>query len=105
MRAACTTAGDPQPSTHSRAAASPGKGSTSSTASDRARKQPALTSRTQQALLRGRELGATATPVADEPEHASAALLVERDAPVAVVALVTDVARGQHADRPPDLLV
>src|SRR5262249_31204170 len=50
-------------------------------------------------------LRATAAPVADEPEHAPAALLLERDAPVAVVALVADVARAQHADGSPDLLV
>src|SRR5215467_789392 len=105
MRAACTTAGDPQPSTHSRAVASPGMGSTSSTASDRARKQPALPSRIQHALLRRGELCSTAATVGDQSQEATAVLLADRDPAVAVVSLVAHVAGAQHADRASDLLV
>src|SRR5262252_2943618 len=105
MRAACTTAGDPQPSTHSRAAASPGMGSASSTASDSARKQPALPSRIQQALLRRGELGATTATVGDQSQDAPAALLADRDSTVTAVAFVAHDPGAQHADRSPDLLV
>src|SRR5215468_824040 len=80
-------------------------GSASSTASDSARKQPALPSRIQQALLRRGELGATAATVGDQSQDAPAALLADRDSTVAAVAFVTHGPGAQHADRSSDLLV
>src|SRR5215510_16130695 len=80
-------------------------GSASSTASDSARKPPALPSRIQQALLRGGELCATAATVGDQSQDAPAALLADRDPTVAAVALVAHVVGTQHGDRSSDLLV
>src|SRR5215467_1284332 len=80
-------------------------GSASSTASDSARKHPALASRIQQALLRRGELCSTAATVGDQSQDAPAALLADRDPAVAGVALVAHDAGAQHADRSSDLLV
>src|SRR5262245_23906597 len=80
-------------------------GSASSTASESARKQPALPSRIQQALLRRAELCSTAATVGDQSQGAPAALLADRDPTVAAVALIADVAGTQHRDRSSDLLV
>src|SRR5947209_14658574 len=99
------TPGDPRPTRPVRAAASPGTGWKTITASASARKQAALTKRTPRALLRRRELGATTTTVANEAEHALTIFLAEGDPTVAVGAFVPHGARADHADRASDLLV
>src|SRR3989454_10817634 len=104
-RIAARTGGDASASSASRTAASPGTDARVVTASARARKPPAPASRTQRALLRRGELGATAPAVADESEDAPAAPLVERDPAVAVGAFVADSSRGDHADHTSNLSV
>src|SRR5438309_2048379 len=112
------TAGEARASNHSRAAASPGTLGRVITASAMTRNALAPTSVTRKgvraaarrgagapaceassyALLRRSELGATAAPVANEPQHTPAVSLVERDAPVAIGAFVAGLTRPDHAD-------
>src|SRR5882724_11065714 len=100
-----TTAGEARASSHSRAAASPGTEGRAITATARTRNAPAPASATPSRLFRRRELGATTAIIANEPQHARAASLIERHPTVAVGPFVAGLARADHADRASDLLV
>src|SRR6266850_188772 len=100
-----TTAGEARASSHSRAAASPGTEGRAITATARTRNAPAPASATPSRLFRRRELGATTAIIANEPQHARAATLIERHPTVAVGPFVAGLARADHADRASDLLV
>src|SRR5207245_8924770 len=97
--------GEARAATGSRAAVSPRRQDVTPTASASARKQPALAIRTPRRLRRGGKPGATAAAIADEPQHAPAAALVECHGAIALGAPVAGPPRTNHADHASDLPV
>src|SRR5437899_1245410 len=104
-RIAASTGGEATPRSASRTAVSPGREDMKPTASASARKQPALAIRTPRRLRRGGKPGATAAAIADEPQHAPAAALVECHGAIALGAPVAGPPRTNHADHASDLPV
>src|SRR5439155_17168357 len=104
-RIAARTGGDAKARSASRTAVSPGREGMRPTASASARKQPALAIRTPRRLWRGGKPGATAAAIADEPQHAPAAALVECHGAIALAAPVAGPPRTNHADHASDLSV
>src|SRR5256885_15917940 len=104
-RIAARTGGEARARSASRTAVSPGREDVKPTASASARKQPALAIRTPRRLRRGGKPGATAAAIADEPQHAPAAALVECHGAIALGAPVAGPPRTNHADHASDLPV
>src|SRR2546428_8523686 len=104
-RIAARTGGEARARSASRTAVSPGREDVKPTASASARKQPALAIRTPRRLRRGGKPGATAAAIADEPQHAPAAALVECHGAIALGAPVARPPRTNHADHASDLPV
>src|SRR5438445_1692350 len=104
-RIAASTGGDAKARSASRTAVSPGREDMKPTASASARKQPALAIRTPRRLRRGGKPGATAAAIADEPQHAPAAALVECHGAIALAAPVAGPPRTNHAHSAPALPV
>src|SRR5207249_2479924 len=104
-RIAARTGGEARARSASRTAVSPGREDVKPTASASARKQPALAIRTPRRLRRGGKPGATAAAIADEPQHAPAAALMERYRAVAIAPFVASPPRTNHADHASDLPV
>src|SRR5437870_2149023 len=104
-RIAARTGGDARARSASRTAGAPGTGGSRDTASARARKQPVAAIRMPRRLRRWGKLGPTAAAIADEPQHAPAAALVECHGAIALAAPVAGPPRTNHADHASDLPV
>src|SRR5881628_3440477 len=104
-RIAARTGGEARARSASRTAVSPGREGMKPTASASARKQPALAIRTPRRLRRWGKLSPTAAAIADEPQHAPAAALVECHGAIALGAPVAGPPRTNHADHASDLPV
>src|SRR2546425_7757257 len=104
-RIAARTGGEARAKSAARQAGPRGREDVKPTASASARKQPALAIRPPRRLGRGGKPGATAAAIADEPQHAPAAALVECHGAIALGAPVAGPPRTNHADHASDLPV